>query len=295
MMETLSDLPIHHLILDGIEFDKSEYVGKGAFGSVHRAVYGGITCALKQQGYSRRCIFVSKSKSLICMYTTQDFQRECLLHSKLHHPNIVKMYGVCFHSEKPDQPIKVMELVEGGTLSTLLTTHHTIPMYVKLSMLQDVSRGLHYLYTHNPPVIHCHINTDIIMLTTTLTAKIGSFTFAQEVSNLKSNNQSSVFPYQSHDLPVTHGFSLDVYLFGGVICRVVTQTNFGRLYQYMTDHDTDKIFVTCVFAYRQQYIDHLSSGPLKQLAIQCLDNDPVKRPSISHVCERIDTILNGEL
>jgi len=293
------DFSFSHLLLDGVEFDKSEYVGTGAFGSVHRAAYGGVACALKQQGFGTR--FYGKScQSLICMYTIQDFQHECLLHSKLHHPNIVKMYGVCYHSERPSQPIKVMELVEGGTLSTLLSTHHAIPMYVKLSILQDVSRGLQYLYTHNPPIIHCHINPQVIMLTTTLTAKIGSFTFAQEVvpkveKVCKSNKQVPVFLQESDNLSVSHGFSFDVYLFGGVICRVVTQVGYGSLYQYTTDPDTGKLLVVCDFTHVQQYIDHLSPGPLKQLVIQCLDDDPVERPSISHVCERIDTILKGEL
>jgi len=292
-----SDFPIRHLLLDGVEFDKSEYVGMGAFGSVHRAVYGGVACALKQQGFGGR--IVGKScKSLICMYTIQDFQHECLLHSKLHHPNIVKMYGVCYHSDRPSQPIKVMELVEGGTLSTLMSTHHAIPMYVKLSLLQDVSRGLQYLYTHKPPIIHCHINPEVIMLTTTLTAKIGSFTFAQEVvpkvdkvSDSKSNKQAPVFLHQSGNL----SFSFDVYLFGGVVCRVVTQVRCGNLHQYTTDADTGKLLVVRDFTHLQQYLDHLSPGPLKQLVMQCLDIDSVDQPSISHVCERIDAILKGEL
>ena len=298
--DSRSDLPIHHLILHGIEIDENGYVGKGAFGSVYQAVYGGIACALKQQNFGLKFQRNPVSCEVFCVYTIQDFQRECLLHSKLRHPNIVKMYGVCYYSERPNQPIKVMELVEGGTLSSLLTTYHTIPMYVKLSILQDVSRGLHYLHTHNPPIIHCHINTDVIMLTSTLTAKIGSFTFAQEVvpkvekvSDSNSANQTPVYPCQSF-LSVSHGFPFDVYLFGYVVCRVMTQVRYGNLYQYMTDDDTGKLFVTCDFTFVQQYVDHMSRGPLKQLTISCLGHDPVERPSISQICERIDTILMGE-
>ena len=53
------DFPIRHLLLDGVEFDKSEYVGMGAFGSVHRAVYGGVACALKQQGFGGHIVGTS--------------------------------------------------------------------------------------------------------------------------------------------------------------------------------------------------------------------------------------------
>jgi len=259
-------------------------------------MYGGITCALKQQDYGKIVYEHELEKHGSYVYTVQDFQRECLLHSELHHPNIVKMYGVCYHSQQPAQPIKVMELVEGGTLSMLLNTHHAIPMYVKLSLLQDVSRGVHYLHTHNPPIIHCHLITDVILLTSTLTAKIGSFTFAQEVMNVESVSKlSNQVPLYHSSLSASHGFSFDVFFFGYVVCQVVTQTIFGHLFQDITDLDTDKLFVTCHFTHLQQYLDYMSKGPLKQLVMQCFADDPTKRPSISHVCETIDVILNGEL
>ena len=179
------DPPIKHLMLDGaaIQFNNNEleYVGKGVYGfSVYRAVYGGIACAIKQQ-HLVGTIGHSLPQSEVHEYTVQDFQRECLLHSKLHHSNIVKMYGVCCHSEMPGQLVKVMEFVDGGSLSSLLNNYHNIPIYVKLSILQDVSRGLHYLHCCRLPIMHSNITTDIIMLTSTLTAKIGSFTFAREV------------------------------------------------------------------------------------------------------------------
>jgi len=172
---------LKYLMLVGVH-EEHIFIGEGAFGGVYRAVYGGVACAVKRQSFEQD----------FCLYTIQDFHQECLLHSKLHHPNVVKMYGVCYHG---DQPMKVMELVNGGTLSLLLRYHHTIPMYVKLSLLQDVSRGLRYLHFSTPPIMHHHINTDIILLTSTLTAKIGSFTFAKEGAGHR------------------HGLSFDVFLF----------------------------------------------------------------------------------
>ena len=195
-------------------------------------------------------------------------------YSKLHHPNIVKMYGVCYHS---DQPLKVMELVSGGTLALLLSNHHTIPIYVKLSILQDVSRGLHYLHFHSPPIVHHHINTDIILLMPTLSAKIGSFTFAQDEA--------------AH----IHGTSFDVFLFGYIVCRVMTQLSLDHLYQYMVDPYTNKLCVTYNIEPCQLYLGCMNEGPLKQLAVRCLDDDHMKRPSILHIYERIDQLRTGEL
>ena len=259
--------PIKHLLLSGVEFGaESTFLGEGAFGGVYKAMYGGARCAIKVQSF----------KQEFYVYTIEDFQRECLIHSKLNHPNIVKMYGVCYYGDSLDQPMKVMEFVDGGMLSQFLI-RHTIPTYVKLSILQDVSRGLHYLHSHNPPIVHSHINTDIILLTSTLTAKIGSFTFAQEEGG-------------GH----VHGPSFDVYLFGYIVCRVVTQLTFEHLYQYMVDPYSNKLCIAYNFEPRQQYLSAMSEGPLEQLAVRCLDDDDANRPSILRVCEVIDEMLKGE-
>jgi len=221
---------IKHLILASasVEFEasqrfdknRSEFLGNGAFSVVYRVKYGGTSCAAKQQ--------VFRKNLTDCGYTIQDFQQECLIHSKLNYSNIVKMYGVCYHSGSPDHPIKIMELAEGGTLSSLVSRYQNIPMYVKLSILQDVSRGLHYLHSRSPPIVHCHIGSNVILLTTSLTAKIGSFTFSKEVdpcteSGLGMNTSPILY----------NGISLDVFSFGYVVCRVVAQQFFGRLYQYI--------------------------------------------------------------
>ena len=275
------------ILVDGVQFDtnfdrsNSEFLGNGAFGVVYQIKYGGTPCAAKQQGFRRNPAGSA--------YTIQDFQRECLLHSKLHHPNIVKMYGVCYHSERPDQPIKVMELMKGGTLSSVVSRCQNIPMYVKLSILQDVGRGLHYLHSCSPPIIHCHIGSSVILLTTSLTAKIGSFTFSKEFDPCEPGFGTR------HQSPILHdGTSLDVFSFGYVVCRVVSQQFFGRLYHYTSNPNSDRPSIEFCIGHRQQYMDHMTQGPLKDLAMKCLDDDPKKRPSMSSVCSNIDSILKGK-
>ena len=77
--------------------------------------------------------------------------------------NIVKMLGVYYLSEGDVLPVLVMELME-YKLTTLLEMSQDIPVYVKLSILQDVSRGVHYLHTLNCPVIHRDLSSNDILL-----------------------------------------------------------------------------------------------------------------------------------
>ena len=82
--ENKQDSPIKHLLLDGVQFEVQKFLGEGAFGGVYRAVYGGVACAIKQQSFEQD----------FYVYTVQDFQRECLLHSKLVLGDISILYRI---------------------------------------------------------------------------------------------------------------------------------------------------------------------------------------------------------
>ena len=190
-------------------------------------------------------------------------------------------------------PVLVMELMECN-LTKLLENYQNIPMYVKLSILQDVSRAICYLHTLNPPMIHCDLNSDNILLTTSLVAKVCDFGVMKEVSPLSSERLTQVPGTAHFTSPETHednphyGLPLDVFSFGCVICHVISQ-------QWPTP--SDKVIMESVplseVERRQRYIDQISEESLKQLVITCLDNDQDRRPPISVVSERITSIITG--
>ena len=92
-------LPISSEVLDN-----ATVVSTGCFGTVYLVPYDGVLCAAKAQCFDND------------VYNVEYFQQECLLHSKLCHPNIVQMLGVCYHGSDLSQPIKIMELLESSCL-----------------------------------------------------------------------------------------------------------------------------------------------------------------------------------
>ena len=74
------------------------------------------------------------------------YVQECQLMSDLRHPNITQFLGVCF---LPDcqLPVLLMERLD-SSLDDLLETVPNIPLALKRSILEDVSRGLLYTCTN---------------------------------------------------------------------------------------------------------------------------------------------------
>ena len=222
----------------------------------------------------------------------------------------------------------MMELMEYN-LTQLLKRSHNIPMYVKLSILQDVSRGLCYLHDQNPPIVHQALYSDNILVTKGLTAKIADFkTGAETVSDqvvlsARRNRASNGFLPDSRDI-LKYEFPLNVFSFGCIICHVITQ-KFPSMQQLQQpslpkpnghefssitpkkkmvikrklEYGNADLTTSCTIdewsvKNYQDYIDLINDHSLKQLVEACLQYYCEDRPSMLEVYERIVYIMTGE-
>lgn len=279
---------VKHLIITGLKFTDRE-LGRGAYGRVFAVDYNGITCAAKEI-HSELLAGVSPAEF---SQIKQAFLREYLQHSKLHHPNIVKMLGVYYPNNQAVVPVLVMELMECNLIQ-LLNNYQNIPMYVKLSILQDVSRAICYLHTLNPPLMHRDLCSNNVLLTINLVAKVCDFGSLKVVSPLLSDKMTQspgtvdFMPPEAVEDDPHYELPVDVFSFGCVVCHVITQE-----WPTPLDQITDRGVVLSEVQQRQRYIDEIREGSLKQLVITCLADDQERRPSISLVSERIASIIIG--
>ena len=264
---------------------KFSLVSNGCFGAVYRVPYDGVLCAAKDQCFDED------------IYEVKYFQQECLLHSKLCHPNIVRMLGVCYHGSNP---IKIMELLELSLSSVIhsgISAHISVSMYVKLALLQDVSRGLDYLHTRNPPIVHSSLTMDVILLTANLVAKIGGFTFSVEVRpETKRLLAHSIGEISESSLYC--GPPFDIYSFGCIICEAITKQYFHGLHNCLFDHSIGKpptVHTFNVGMDQHKYlINRIKNTSVKQLVEDCTNDNPELRPSASLITEVIGTMIKGE-
>ena len=58
------------------------------------------------------------------------------------------------------------------SLSRYLETAGDLEVDLKISILRDSSLSLRYLHSHNPPIIHCDLIANNILLSRSLTPKV---------------------------------------------------------------------------------------------------------------------------
>ena len=272
-------------------------IGVGAYGKVFEVEYCGTVFAAKEvhsvlvQGV-RREEFEAIKKA---------FLDECVRSSSLAHPNIVLFLGVYNPVGQSLLPVLVMERMQ-ESLTSVVEKYPNIPMYVKLSMLLDVSQGLWYLHTHHPPIIHRDLSPNNVLLTSHFVAKISDLGVAKviqtESKNTKTRAPGTVdfMPPEALLETPEYGPPLDVFSYGGVILHVVNQEWPKPLHYVMTDPKTGKILGLTEVERHQRHIEKMAGTPgdLRSLVKQCLDNQPSRRPLISDVSKRMKRMKEVE-
>ena len=159
------------------------------------------------------------------------YVQECQLMSDLRHPNITLFLGVCF-LPNCQLPVLLMERLD-GSLDELLETVPNIPLALKRSMLEDVSKGLLYLHKHTPQIIHRDLTAKNVLLTSSLVAKVTDF--GSCIMNLQLGQLARTLsrlpgilvymPPEALSVASQYGPSLDVFSFGHLALFTLTQVS----------------------------------------------------------------------
>ena len=164
---------IRDLYLTGV-IRNGKDIGVGAYGRVFEVECCGTVYAAKEihsilvQGVTRE-----ESETMHKAFLT-----ECIRSGSLSHPNIVHFLGVYNPGGHSLLPVLVMERMQ-ESLTSVVKKYPNIPMYVKLSMLLDVSQGLWYLHIHDPPIVHRDLSPNNVLLTSQFVAKISDLGVAK--------------------------------------------------------------------------------------------------------------------
>ena len=284
-----------------IELLHDQDLGRGAYGRVFKARYRGSVCAAKE----------IHSILIEAAYTPAErrrlqaaFQRECDHCSKLNHPNIVHFIGI-YHPPQQLFPVMIMELMDESL--TTYAEKPNISFKRRVSILYDVAEGLSYLHSCNSPVIHRDLSPNNVLLKhlpLLPVAKIADLGVAKIVNVDERSSKSyqtkvpgtvDFMPLEAFGDKPKYGTSLDVFSYGGIMLYTVN----GKWPRptALADFDpvTRQVRGFSEVERRQEHLDKMrgEAAVLRPLVEACLDNDPVKRPSIVELSEKIRPLVES--
>ncbi|KAB0388004.1 hypothetical protein FD755_002960 [Muntiacus reevesi] len=155
----------------------------------------------------------------------QRFKEEAEMLKGLQHPNIVRFYDSWESTVKGKKCIVlVTELMTSGTLKTYLKRFKVMKIKVLRSWCRQILKGLQFLHTRTPPIIHRDLKCDNIFITgPTGSVKIGDLGLAtlKRASFAKSVIGTPEFmaPEMYEE---KYDESVDVYAFGMCMLEMAT-------------------------------------------------------------------------
>ena len=191
-----------------------------------------------------------------------------------------------YYSDKEQSmlPVIVMEKMQ-QSLRNLLEKYNNIPWNVRLSILNDVSCGLRYLHSKNPPIVHCDLTPNNILLGGHLEAKITDIGIAKLLHGTSMNAMLPFMPPEALDASPIYTPAFDVFSFGGIILYVITQLWPELTNQTQSNDDVKKWREIPEVMKRNYLLVNVvgDAADLKPLVVSCLDVSPGNRPSIVKV------------
>ena len=270
-------------------------LGHGSFATVFAVKYRGAICAAKKM----HPMLLSYADSVEARKRlTENFIKECIICSNVRHPNIVQFYGVYYdYLDEYSLPIMVMELMD-TTLADFIKRPSKIAFDQKISILHDVSVGVSYLHSHDPPILHRDLSSNNVMLTSQLVAKIGDLGVAKMMPRDTTQKLTKVPgtvafmpPEALVDNPV-YGTPLDVFSFGGIAIHVFSEEWPHPSAVKLMDPSTKMVVVQTEVDRRRKYLNKMTgkAAELRMIVEQCLSDDPGARPPIQKVSENIEQL-----
>lgn len=136
-------------------FQGNELIGEGSYGKILKGTFCGKDVAVKQMKCNVDDLHSLSTPEI------QEFLFEAKMMNRLNHPNIVKIYGFTV------QPLQmIIQFLNGGDLFQFLHPPNPIngeltnlnsasfPWNQRFSIAFSLAKGLHYLQTLNPPIVH---------------------------------------------------------------------------------------------------------------------------------------------
>uniref|UniRef100_A0A3Q3AT14 non-specific serine/threonine protein kinase n=1 Tax=Kryptolebias marmoratus TaxID=37003 RepID=A0A3Q3AT14_KRYMA len=244
-------------------------IGRGSFKTVYKGLDTETTVEVAWCELQDRKL--SKSER-------QRFKEEAGMLKGLQHPNIVRFYdsweGLC---KGKKCIVLVTELMTSGTLKTYLKRFKVMKIKVLRSWCRQILKGLHFLHTRAPPIIHRDLKCDNIFITgPTGSVKIGDLglatlkraSFAKSVIGTPEFMAPEMYEEKYDEL-------VDVYAFGMCMLEMATSE-----YPYSECQNAAQIYRRVTSGVKPASFDKVAIPEVKEIIEGCIRTNKDERYAI---------------
>eukprot|EP00096_Caligus_rogercresseyi_P016222 TRINITY_DN87_c0_g2_i7.p1 TRINITY_DN87_c0_g2~~TRINITY_DN87_c0_g2_i7.p1 ORF type:complete len:1758 (-),score=704.72 TRINITY_DN87_c0_g2_i7:2270-7543(-) len=258
-----------------------EEIGRGSFKTVYRGLdtITGVSVAWCEHKDKK----LTKSER-------QRFKEEAEMLKGLQHPNIVRFYDSWEVIKKATSAsmtskkyiVLVTELMTSGTLKTYLRRFKKINQRVLKSWCRQIIKGLHFLHTRSPPVIHRDLKCDNVFITgPTGSVKIGDLGLATLKNKSFAKSVIGTPEFMAPEMYDEHyDEGVDVYAFGMCMLEMATSE-----YPYAECTGPAQIYKKVTNGVRPQSFDKIEDPEIRDVIDQCTRLQKEERPSMKELLQ----------
>ena len=279
---------------------KEQTLGIGSYGAVCTAKCDDLLCAAK---IIHPTLFDPIALLQIAPYREHRlpigrFRLECEFLSTVRHPNIVQYLGT---HQDPDTglPVLLMELMDDSLAHFLESSTQPIPYHIQFNICHDITLALSFL--HSNDIVHRDLSSNNVLLIGNIRAKLTDFGMARlgdinpqatRFTNTMCPGTDVYMPPEAvQDKPV-YTEKIDCFSFGVIIVQTLTR-EFPKPGDRMTTINDPRYPRAIKMSVpeierRQNHISQVDPNhPLLPIALDCLKDRDVERPSAQQLCEKV--------
>ncbi|WVW79217.1 hypothetical protein I302_101183 [Kwoniella bestiolae CBS 10118] len=225
--------------------------------------------------------------------------RELKLLAEFSHPNIVRFRGICIPEDSTHVPcMLVSELCENGDLFDYIRNVPCPSLRRVLNLMLDIARGLEYLHTRKPSIIHRDCKSSNILINRSGQAKVGDFGLARVKNSTRSMIRSLVgtVNWQAPELWHPHpryDYKVDVFSAGMVYWEMMSGWIGDKKYPW-EGHNEHYIYDAVGAKHKRPSVaglrKHWGDEPVN-LMERMWHQDPAERPTMTDVVADLESLI----
>jgi serine/threonine protein kinase len=286
------------------DLDMETELASGAYGSVWQATWGHVPVAVKMLKHA--------VDAELDPLAGEDFNREVSFMQRIKHPNLLTFYGAGVTTA--NTPFLVVELMQEGSMRTVLLSERTLPCTVRLQMAMDIARGMRHL--HSLGTIHRDLKSDNCLVGDNMRVKVADFGTSRLLKGRHHENRSVEWDSTTESTAtLTHGVGTPLWMAPELMQRghhygqTIDQYSFGIvMWELVTRHEPWKEEIVesgphFSFALRDAVLDGKRPTVPKEtetefpeayitLMQQCWSGSPQDRPSFVEVVRILDELVS---